>query len=151
MDSQGLFQGGKVWINGKCSHNNIFSFIQSYISLAPPHWSNTFMTESQMYSLGSCFNSVQSLSHARLFATPWTAVHQASLSITHSWSLLKLMSTELVMSSSHLICRPLLLLPSIFPSIRVFSNESIFASGDQSIGAQLQSQSFHWIIKIDFL
>ena len=57
--------------------------------------------------------------------TPWTAAHQASLSITNSWSLLKLMSIKLAMPSNHLIlCRPLLLLPSIFPSIRVFSNES---------------------------
>ena len=71
------------------------------------------------------FSSVQSLSRVRLFATPWTAAHQASLSITNSQSLPKLMSIELVMPSSHLIlCRPLLLLPSIFPSIRVFSNES---------------------------
>ena len=71
------------------------------------------------------FSSVQSLSHVRLFETPWTAAHQASLSITDSWSLLKLMSIELVMPPDHLIlCRPLLLLPSIFPSIRVFSNES---------------------------
>ena len=71
------------------------------------------------------FSSVQSLSHVRLFATSWTAACQASLSITNSWSLPKLMSTELVMPSNHLIlCCPLLLLPSIFPSIRVFSNES---------------------------
>ena len=72
------------------------------------------------------FSSVQLLSRVRLFATPWTAAHQASLSITNSWSLLKLMSIELVMPSNHLIlCHPLLLPPSIFPSIRVFSNESI--------------------------
>ena len=65
------------------------------------------------------------LSHVRLFATPWTTAHQASLSITNSWSLLKLMSIKSVMPSNHLIlCHPLLLLPSIFPSIRVFSNES---------------------------
>ena len=71
------------------------------------------------------FSSVQSLSHVRLFATPGTAARQASLSITNSWTLLKPMSLELVMPSSHLIlCCPLLLLPSIFPSIRVFSNES---------------------------
>ena len=71
------------------------------------------------------FSSVQSLSHVLLFETPWTAVHQASLSITNSWSLPKLMSIESVMPSKHLIlCRPLLLLPSIFPSIWVFSNES---------------------------
>ena len=71
------------------------------------------------------FSSVQLLSHVQLFATPWTAARQASLSITNSWSLLKLMSIESVMPSNHLILRhPLLLLPSIFPSIRVFSNES---------------------------
>ena len=72
------------------------------------------------------FSSVQSLSRVQLFATPWTVARQASLSITTSWSLLKLMSFELVMPSNHLIlCRPLLLLHSIFPSIRVFSNESV--------------------------
>ena len=71
------------------------------------------------------FGSVQSLSRVQLFATPWTAAHQASLSITNSWSWLKLTSIESVMPSNHLIlCHPLLLLPSIFPSIRVFSNES---------------------------
>ena len=70
--------------------------------------------------------SVQVLSHVQLFVTPWTAAHQASLSITNSQSLLKLISIELVMPSNHLIlCRPLLLLPSIFLSIRVFSNESV--------------------------
>ena len=70
------------------------------------------------------FSSVQSLSHVQLFATPWTAAHQASLSFTISQSLLKLMSIESVLTSNHLIlwC-PLLLLPSIFPSIRVFSSE----------------------------
>ena len=71
------------------------------------------------------FSSVQSLSHVRLSATPWTAACQASLSITNSRNLLKPMSIESVMPSNHFIlCRPLLLLPSIFPSIRVFSNES---------------------------
>ena len=69
--------------------------------------------------------SLQSLSHIQLFAIPWTATRQASLSITNSQSLPKPMSIESVMPSNHLIlCRPLLLLPSIFPSIRVFSNES---------------------------
>ena len=69
-------------------------------------------------------NSVQLISHVRLFATPWTAACQASLSITNTRSLPKLMSTELVMPSNHLIlCHPLLLPTSIFPSIRVFSNE----------------------------
>ena len=70
-------------------------------------------------------SSVQSLSRVRLFATRWTAAHQASLSITESWSLLKLMSIASVMPSNHLIlCHPLPLLPPIPPSIRVFSNES---------------------------
>ena len=71
------------------------------------------------------FSSVQSLSHVRLFVTPWISARQASLSITNSQRSLKLMSIESVMPSSHLIlCHPLLFLPSIFPSIRVFSNES---------------------------
>ena len=72
------------------------------------------------------FSSIQSLSWVRVFGTPWTAACQASLSITNSWSLLKLKSIKSVMPSNHLIlCRPLLFLPSIFPSIRVFSNESV--------------------------
>ena len=71
------------------------------------------------------FSSVQSLSHVWFFATPWTAAHQASLSITNPQTLLKLMSIESVMPSNHLIlCHSLLLLPSIFPSIKVFCNES---------------------------
>ena len=71
------------------------------------------------------FSSVQSLSRVRLFVTPWTAALQASLSITNSWSPPKPMSVELMMPSNHLtLCHPLLLLPSIFPSIRVFANES---------------------------
>ena len=77
-------------------------------------------------SIFSQFSSVQSLIRVQLFATPWTAACQASLSITNSQSLLKLMSTESVMPSNHLIlCHPLLLPPSIFPRIRVFSNESV--------------------------
>ena len=70
-------------------------------------------------------SSIQLLSHVWLFATPWTATRQASVSITNSQSLLKLMSIESVMPSNHIfLCHPLLLLPSVFPSIRVFSNES---------------------------
>ena len=73
------------------------------------------------------FSSVQLFSCVWLFVTPWTAAHQASLSITNSQSLLKLMPIELVMPSSHFIlCHPLLLLPSIFPRIRVFSSKSVF-------------------------
>ena len=75
---------------------------------------------------GYQFNSVQPLSRVQVFAAPWTAACQASLSITNSQSLLKLLSIESVMPSNHLIlCHPLLLLPSIFPSIRVFSNKSV--------------------------
>ena len=84
----------------------------------------TWFHQSCMHSL--FWELVQSLSHVPLFATPWTAAQQASLSITNSRSSLKLMSIELVIPSNHLIlCRPLLLPPSIFPSIRVFSNESV--------------------------
>ena len=83
-------------------------------------------------------SSIQSLSCIQLLATPWTAACQASLSITNYWSLLKLMSIESVMPSNHLIpCHPLLLPPSIFPSIRVFSNESVIARGGQSIGVSV--------------
>ena len=72
------------------------------------------------------FSLVQSLSRVRLFATPWIAARQASLSITNSWSSLKLISIKLMMPFKHLIlCHPLLLLPATFPSIRVFSNESV--------------------------
>ena len=79
--------------------------------------------------------SVQSLIRVQLFATPWIAAREASLSITNSRSSLRLMSIESVMPSSHLIlCRPLLLLPSIFPNIRVFSMTELFVPGGQSIG-----------------
>ena len=81
--------------------------------------------EGLQFNILVLFSSVQSLSRVGFFVTPWTATHQASLSITNSQSLLKLMSITSVISSNHLIfCCPLLLLPSIFPSIKVFSNES---------------------------
>ena len=84
----------------------------------------------------SQFSSLQSLIHVRLLAAPWTAAHQASLSISNSCSLLKLMYVESVMPSNQLIlCHPLLVPPSIFLSIRVFSNESALWSGGQSTGA----------------
>ena len=77
-------------------------------------------------SHGGTFSSVHSLSCVQLFATPWSAAHKASLSITNAWSLPKLICIEWVMPSNHLIlCHPLLLLPSILPHIRVFSNESV--------------------------
>ena len=92
----------------------------------PTDVENRFMSTKRKREGGKVRSSVQSLSRVRLFVTPWIAAHQASLSITNCWSLLKLMSIESVMPSNHLIlCCPLLLLPSIFPSIRVFSNESV--------------------------
>ena len=98
-----------IWTKYRMTKNNIV-------------WCTGFLTITEMHIL---FSSVQSLIHVRLFATPWIAARQASLSITSSQSLLKLMSIESVMPSSHLIlCHPLLLLPPIPPSIRVFSNES---------------------------
>ena len=90
--------------------------------------------ENVVHLYNGIFSSVQSLNRVRLFATPWTAARQASLSITNSQSLPKLMSIESVMPSNHLIlCRPLLCLLSIFPNIRVFQMSRLFASGGQSI------------------
>ena len=81
------------------------------------------------------FSSIQLLSRARLFATPWTAARQASLSITNSWNLLRLISIESVMPSNHLIlCHPLFLLPSVFTASRSFPVSQFFTSGGQSIG-----------------
>ena len=96
--------------------------------LAVPHICNTHTQRTSVSISKFCHEScsVHSLSHVRFFATPWAAAHQASLSITNSQSLSQLMSIELVKPSNHLIlCHPLLLPPSIFPSIRVFSNESV--------------------------
>ena len=86
-----------------------------------------FCSLTQLYpKKWSQFSSDQSLSSVQLFVTSWTAARQASLSLTNSWSLLRLMSIESVMPSNHLIlCRPLLVLPSVFPRIKVFSNESV--------------------------
>ena len=89
------------------------------------------------------FSSVQLLSHVQFFANPWTAALQVSLSITNSWSLFKLMSIKLLMPSNHLIlCHPLLILPSIFPSIRVFSNESALHIRWPSIGVSASTSVF---------
>ena len=95
----------------------------------------------------SCFSSVQSLSCVWLFATPWTAACQASLSITNSLSLLKLMSIVLVMPSNHLILCHSLLPPSIFPSVRVFSNSQFFIAGGQSIGVSASASVVPMIIQ----
>ena len=99
----------------------LFLFLSIYVSFIYFHFN---------------FVVVRLLGHVRLLAIPWTAACQASLSFTMSWSLLKVMSLESVMPSNLLIlCRPLLLLPSLFPNIRAFSNESVITSGGQSIGA----------------
>ena len=99
------------------------------------------------------FSSVKLLTRVRLFVTTWTAAHQASLSITNSWSVLKLMSIESVVPSNHLIlCHPLLFPPSIFPSIRVFSNESVVHHQVAKVlEFQLQHQSFQWTPRTDLL
>ena len=106
-----------------------YSMAPEFPSGMKPAWSQiTLTSESKTWSSWKVlhFSSVQLLSHVQLCVTPWTAASQASLSITNSHSLLKLMSIESVMPSNHLIlCRPLLLLLSIFPSIMVFSNESV--------------------------
>ena len=98
-------------------------------------WRTVFMEKWKMLFALLQFKSVQSLSHVRLFATPWTTACQASLPITNCQSLLKLMSIESVMPSNHLIlCHPLLFPPSIIPSIRVFSKESVLRIKWQRIG-----------------
>ena len=100
----------------------------------------------------SLADSVQLLSYVQFFVTPWTAAHQAFLSITNAQSLLKLMSIESVMPSNHLVlCCPLLLPPSIFPSIRVFSNESVLSiRWPKCWSFSYQHQSFQWIFRTDF-
>ena len=101
----------------------IYLSIYLYISIYTQYRSATYI----IYVNMSITYSIQLLSNVRLFETPWTASRQALLSITDSWSLLKLMSIALVIPSNHFIlCRPLLLPPSIFPGIRVFSNELAF-------------------------
>ena len=95
-------------------------------SFQPKDRTNVSCLAGEFFTTEPPGSSVQLLSHVQLFATPWTAARQASLSITNPWSLLKLMSMESVMPSNHLIlCHPLLLPPSIFPCIRVFSKESV--------------------------
>ena len=100
------------------------------MTLVRPLMTSLKMTVRDDFAVSACSppllsQSVQSLSHVQLFVTPWTAAGPASLSITNTQSLLKLMSIESVMPSNHIIpCHPLLLLPSVFPRIRVFSNES---------------------------
>ena len=117
-----------IWSSGEKSNTWAFVFFKKFQDNSDMHldckkWLQIFLLNGSFGDIQ--FSSVQSLSRVRLFATPWIVARQASLSITSSRSSLKLMSIESVMPSSHLIlCRPLLLLPPIPPSIRVFSNES---------------------------
>ena len=103
---------------------------------SPYFWIQFYFSWMSEWIISFSIVIVQSLSHVQLFATPWTAAHQASLSFTLSWSLLKLMSVESVMPSSHLIfCCPLLLLPPSFPALRSFPMSWLFTPGGQSIVA----------------
>ena len=124
----GLISFRMDWLDLLAIQGTLKSLFQHHSSKASILWhSGFFMVQlSHPYmTTGKTINSVQSLSRIQLFATPWTAACQASLFFTTFQSLLKLMSIELVVPSNHLIlCRPLLLQPSIFPSIKAFSNES---------------------------
>ena len=115
------------------SDTGTFKMVHFHMSDLNNHKVKEMQTQNILFP---SFSSAQSLSRVRPFATPWTAASQAFLSITNSLGLLKLMFIELVMPSTLLIlCRPLLLLLSTFPSIRVFSNESVLLLAGQSIGA----------------
>ena len=123
----------QLWLS--CQFFHVF-YVRSQVTGQPVTGSYLVRHSPLVTLLKLMFAVVQWPSHLWLFVTPWTAARQASLSLTISWSLPKFMSIASVMSSSHLIlwC-PLLLLPSIFPSIRDFSNELLFASNDQNTGA----------------
>ena len=134
-----------------CIYMYVVVQLPSHVQLFVIPWT-TALQASLSFTVSQFF-IVQSISHVQLFVTSWTAAQQASLSFTDSQSLLKLMSIESMMASNHLIlCHPLLLL-SIFPSIRVFSNESalFFASGGQSIGASASASVLPMNIQVDFL
>ena len=127
-----IFLGSKITADGDCSHENKRLLLlgrKAMTNIDGVLKSRDIALPTKVHAVKamvSPISSVQSLNHVHLFVTTWTAAHQASLSITYSQSLLKLMSLETVMPSHHLIlCHPLLLLPSIFPSIRVFSKESV--------------------------
>ena len=121
ITSAQIFSGSKITEDGDCSHDDK---PKQHVKKQRHHFADKGPSR-KSYGFSGSHQSVQSLSHVWLFATPWIAARQASLSITNYQSSLKFMSIMLVMQSSHLIlCCPLLLLPPIPPSIRVFSNES---------------------------
>ena len=146
---EGLMLKLKLQYFGHLMRRAIFPSLPSWLSFQLV-FGRHFVTS---FSHGAQFSSVHLISRVWLFVTPWTTAIQASLSITNSWSLLKLMSIESVMPSNHLInCHPLLLLPSIFPSIRVFSSESALRIRWPNYWEfQLHHQSFRWIFRTDFL
>ena len=132
-----IFLGSKITADGDCSHEIkrcllLGRKVKTNLDSVLKDRDTTLLTKVRLVKamvflvVKFQFSSVQSLSRVRLFVTPWAAACQASLSITNCRSLLKLMSIQSVMPSNHLIlCHPLLLLPSIFPRIRVFSNETV--------------------------
>ena len=126
---------GKFCVSpGRCMKDKVSTRVRGRRSQPQREWWK--ITQSGWEEVGTNHVVVQSLSHVWLTATPWTAPHQAAQFFIISRSLLKLTSIESVMPSNHLIlCHPLFLLPSIFPSIRVFSNESVLPPSGQSIGA----------------
>ena len=136
------------WIPKCPPWNSVFLPVPKCKNQKAPQKYNIMPT---LFTINFQFSSVQSLSRVWLFVTPWIAAHQASLSITNSQSLFKLMHIELVMPSSHpILCRPLLLLPSIPPSIRVLSNESTLRMRwPKYWELQLQHKSFQWTPKTD--
>ena len=147
---QTILGGSKITADGDCSHE-----IKSRLLLGRKVMTNLdSILKSRDITLPTKvhLSSIQSLSHVWLFATPWTAACQASLSNTNSQSLPKLMSTESVMPSNHLIlCRPLLLFPQSFLTSGFFQMSQLFTGGGQNIGAELQHQSFQGTPKTDFL
>ena len=134
-----MIQGAQGWCTGMTQRDGMGREVEGGFRMGntctPVADSCQCMAKPIQYCKVIQFSSIQLLSRVQLFETPWIAARQASLSITNSRRLHKLMSIESVMPSSHLIlCHPLLLLPPIPPSIRVFSNESTVSWGGQSIG-----------------
>ena len=127
------------------------SDIRLVLAISLCNWTIIYITEVYFFNFLP-FSSVQSLSRVWLFATPWTAGRQASLSITNSQSPPKPRSIESVMPSNHLIlCHPLLLLPQSFPALGSFQMSQLFTSGAKVLEFQLQHQSFQWTPRTDLL
>ena len=135
----------------KLSPDALFvNYCLSHLAVDRIKWLN--VVKDTLGNVSVQFSSVQSFSNVRLFVTPWTTAHQDSLSITDSWSLLKLFSIESVMPSNHLIlCCPLLLLPSVSQHQRLFQWVSSSHQVVKVLEFQFQHQSFQWIFRSDFL